>query len=276
MKLLTLYVFLVFSFVLCGQTKIKSFYFDNDQSVPTEYSKNQLQAFKKSFDAKEFTILEIYSYTDSAGTMQHNDSLAKKRLKYVTNFLGVETGSKVLLKPYGLDRKYDVTNYKSWRRVDIYYSYEIKTMDSASISDELADTSLISDNKQIQEYVKDENELLDDKMDFSLPFILNIEFVEGTAKIEKESYPEIKKLAEYLNSNPNVKILIRGHVCCGNNMRISKNRARSIYRKLIKLGISEERLDFVGISNKEPLVFPEKTNADRQRNRRVDIKFIEY
>lgn len=266
---------MVFSFALFGQTKIKSFYFDNDQSVPTEYSKNQLQAFKKSFDAKEFIILEIYSYTDSAGTLQHNDSLAKRRLKYVTDYLGVETNSKVLLKPYGLDRKYDVTNYKSWRRVDIYFSFEVKNSDSAGISDQVTDSSLISNNK-VQEIVNDKIELLDEKMDLTLPYILNIEFVEGTSKIEKESYPEIKKLADYLHSNPSVKILIRGHVCCGNNMRISKNRARSIYNKLIKLGIDKNRLDYVGISNKEPLVFPEKTNEDRQRNRRVDIKFIEY
>lgn len=272
-KLLTLYICLVFPFVFFGQTKIKSFYFDNDQSVPTEYSKNQLQAFKKSFDAKEFIILEIYSYTDSAGTLQHNDSLAKKRLKYVTNYLGVESNSTVLLKPYGLDRKYDVTNYKSWRRVDIYYSYDLKPSDSATITEEFIDST---SNPIINEGINENIGINDEKMDFSVPYILNIEFVEGTSRIEKESYSEITKLVDYLQSNPSVKILIRGHVCCGNNMRISKNRARAIYRKLIKMGISEDRLDFVGISNKEPLVFPEKTNADRQRNRRVDIKFVEF
>jgi outer membrane protein OmpA-like peptidoglycan-associated protein len=272
-KLLTFYISLIFPFLFFGQTKIKSFYFDTDQSVPTEYSKNQLLIFKRSFDNKEFKILEIYSYTDSIGSVQYNDTLAKKRLKYVTNFLEVESNSTVLMKPYGLDRKYDVTNYKSWRRVDIYYSYEIKTMDSAAISSDPVDTAA---TKIKDEGINENIELQDEEMDFSVPYILNIEFIEGTARIEKESYPELSKMVDYLNSNPSVKILIRGHVCCGNNLRISKNRARAIYRKLIKMGISDERLDYIGISNKEPLVFPEKTNADRQRNRRVDIKFIEF
>jgi outer membrane protein OmpA-like peptidoglycan-associated protein len=55
-------------------------------------------------------------------------------------------------------------------------------------------------------------------------------------------------------------------------MRISKSRARSVYNELVHLGIDKSRLDYVGMSNTEPLVFPEKTNADRQRNRRVDVK----
>jgi len=120
--------------------------------------------------------------------LQHNDSLAKKRLKYVTSFLGVESGSTVLLKPYGLDRKYDVTNYKSWRRVDIYYSYDLKPSDSASISDQLVDSTA---NTIKEESVNENIGLQDEKMDFSVPYILNIEFVEGTSRIENESYSEI-------------------------------------------------------------------------------------
>jgi flagellar motor protein MotB len=56
-------------------------------------------------------------------------------------------------------------------------------------------------------------------------------------------------------------------------MRISKARAKAVYHELIKQGVEKDRLDYVGMSNTEPLVFPEKTNADRQRNRRVDVKF---
>jgi outer membrane protein OmpA-like peptidoglycan-associated protein len=88
-----------------------------------------------------------------------------------------------------------------------------------------------------------------------------------------QSHAEVRKLYEYLLVNPTVQVLVRGHVCCGNNMRISKRRAKSVYTELKRLGISKDRLDFVGLSNKEPLVFPEKTNADRQRNRRVDVVF---
>lgn len=266
-------VFILLPVLIVGQTKIKSFYFDNDKSIPTPYSQNQLALFKQSFNKGEISIFEIYSYTDSIGSSQYNDSLAKKRLNYVTNFLGIQSNSAVQLKPYGLVRKYDVSDYKSWRRVDIYYSLTPKPT--------LSDSNQLVNKEQKQniptpELIKPterplspiENSIKEDK-----PYVLNIEFIEGTAKMEIQSHSEIKKLFDYLIANPTVKVIVRGHVCCGNNMRISKSRARAVYRELVKLGIPKERLDYVGMSNSDPLVFPEKTNADRQRNRRVDVKF---
>lgn len=266
-------VFILLPVLIVGQTKIKSFYFDNDKSIPTPYSQNQLALFKQSFNKGEISIFEIYSYTDSIGSSQYNDSLAKKRLNYVTNFLGIQSNSAVQLKPYGLVRKYDVSDYKSWRRVDIYYSLTPKPT--------LSDSNQLVNKEQKQniptpELIKPterplspiENSIKEDK-----PYVLNIEFIEGTAKMEIQSHSEIKKLFDYLIANPTVKVIVRGHVCCGNNMRISKSRARAVYRELVKLGIPKERLDYVGMSNSDALVFPEKTNADRQRNRRVDVKF---
>jgi flagellar motor protein MotB len=50
-------------------------------------------------------------------------------------------------------------------------------------------------------------------------------------------------------------------------------RAKTVYKRLIQLGVKKNRLSFVGRSNLEPIIFPEKTNADRQKNRRVDVKF---
>lgn len=259
-----------------SQTKIKSFYFETDQSVPTPYSQKQLELFKRSYNKGEITIYEIYSYTDSVGTTQYNDSLAKKRLRYVSTFLGLGNNTNVLLKPYGMTRKYDLKDYKSWRRVDIYYRISQK-------SDKGEDTleSVIEENdiqNPIPDYtfedsIKNKVDPIKQSMESDIPYILNIGFIEGKSKIDDESYDEIKKLYNYLVDHPNKNILIRGHVCCGNNMRISKNRAKAVYRELKKMGIEEDRLDYIGLSNREPLVYPEKTNADRQRNRRVDVKF---
>jgi flagellar motor protein MotB len=182
-KLIIFTSLLAFPIVIFSQTKIKSFYFDNNQSTPTSNSKKQLDLVKieKSLDKK----------------------------------------IKIEEKP------------------------------------------LLILNNPIETALED-----------SLPFILNISFIEGTTKIESKSFVEIKKLADYLNSNQNTyTILIRGHVCCGKNMRISRNRAKAVYEELLKLGVEKSRLAYIGMSNKEPLVYPEKTNADRQKNRRVDIIF---
>lgn len=281
MKKVLLYIlFIVFPFVASAQTKIKSFYFENEKSIPTPYSQNQLGLFKQSFNRGEITILEIYSYTDSVGSVSYNDSLAKRRLDYVSNFLGVVSNSNVKLKPYGLDRKYDVKNYKSWRRVDIYYAIGGKSpvlkQDTITEVIEEKEQEIIEEIEEIVEEKMDtaNQDLIDASFRASLPYIMNIEFIEGTAKIEPASFSEIKKMYDYLSTHKAVNILIRGHVCCGNNMRISKNRAKSVYKELLKMGLDKNRLDYVGMSNKEPLVFPEKTNEDRQRNRRVDVQFI--
>jgi outer membrane protein OmpA-like peptidoglycan-associated protein len=283
---LLLYTLLIFTPLLGGtQTKIKSFYFENDQSVPTPYSQNQLKLFKSSFKRGEVYILEIYSYTDSIGSVAYNDSLARKRLNYVSNYLGVTQASTVQLKPYGLVRKYDVKDYKSWRRVDIYYSYSPPTIKNVQLvndsvkteSFEEAELEVSIDTIEIADTLREEKVPAADTLPFysenSVPYILNVEFFEGTAKMDIKSEGEVKEFAEFLKEHSNLSVQIRGHVCCGNNMRISKHRARAVYHELIKQGIDKNRLDYVGMSNKEPLVFPEKTNADRQRNRRVDVKF---
>ena len=269
------------------QTSIKSFYFENNESVPTPYSQNQLKILKTSFQRGEIYILEIYAYTDSVGSTEYNDSLAKKRLAYVTNFMGITNSTDVRLKPYGLVRKYDVKDYKNWRRVDIYYSTHPISKPDTTSNDKIAenvaavpDTNVTSEKESVvKQPITEENngmsltDSLDQYTNGDLAYILNIEFIEGTAKMDVKSEAEVKEFAQFLKDHPNLSILIRGHVCCGNNMRISKARARAVYHELIKQGIDKDRLDYVGMSNNEPLVFPEKTNADRQRNRRVDVKF---
>lgn len=273
MKKILLYIAVLFlPFLFFGQTKIKSFYFENDQSIPTPYSTNQLHQFKQSLKKGEINILEVYSYTDSIGSPQYNDTLAKKRLNYTANYLGLQYNSSVQLKSYGIDRRYDIVNHKNWRRVDIYYAQGLPPIANDSLLTQTIDslnetTDIIAEittetiiNEPIEEIVY-------------VPYILNVEFLGGTARMELSSFSEVKKLAEYLKEHPEKIIVIRGHVCCGNNIRISRHRARTVYRELIKSGIEKSRLDFVGMSNNEPLVFPEETAADRQRNRRVDVQF---
>lgn len=270
-KVLLNIIFIFVSFLFFGQTKIISFYFENDQIIPTAYSRNQLMLFKQSLKKGDLTILEICSYTDSIGSNQYNDSLAKKRLAFTTIFLEITHNSYVKLQPYGLNRKYDVKNFKNWRRVDIYYvlgQVKIKNDIPKTTVEKIDPVQKTTINDTILEIIESKEIVVEEK-----PSILNVEFVEGTAKMELKSYSEVDKLAGYLKSHPEESILICGHVCCGKNMRISRNRAKEVYKQLIKQGIPKERLDFKGMSNKEPLAFPEKTPEDRQRNRRVDVKF---
>lgn len=56
-------------------------------------------------------------------------------------------------------------------------------------------------------------------------------------------------------------------------MKLSKQRAKIVYKELVKRGVTKKRLKYQGYSNNLPLVTPEKTEIDRRKNRRVDIIF---
>lgn len=267
--------FIVYSltFFICflgnAQTSIKSFYFERSQSVPTVYSQNQLMLFKDKVAKNEFIIEKVYAYTDSIGSSRYNDSLAKKRLEYVSTNLGIQNMSSIPKVAQGLSRVYDAQSFLNWRRVDVYYQ-QLKPL---VIETQEIDTTELN-LSEIKSQVLDTNhqEILT-SLDNATPYILNVEFFEGTADLDEKSLNEIRNLADFLTENATASIIIRGHVCCGKNMRMSKKRAKTVYKELIKLGISKTRLDYIGMSNKEPLVTPELSDSDRQRNRRVDIKF---
>ena len=66
---------------------------------------------------------------------------------------------------------------------------------------------------------------------------------------------------------------VRGHFFCADNLKLSKKRAKYVYQELIKRGINQDRLRYQGFSNTLLLVNPERTEADRTKNKRVDIIF---
>lgn len=271
MKFLLLYclLFLVSSSTF-GQATIKSFYFERDQVVPTIYSQNQLVLFKEKLTNNDLQIIKVYAYTDSVGSAKYNDSLAKKRLEFVVNAIGIQNQSEIPKVAYGLNRVYDAQSFLNWRRVDIYYQLN-KTIEVDSVKTDTTIPELSPIEVEPVDTAK--NEILS-SLDNAIPYILNIEFFEGTANLDQKSNDEIGELVDFLKANENVSIIIRGHVCCGKNMRMSKKRAKTVYKAIVDLGISKKRLSYKGMSNNEPLVFPELSDADRQRNRRVDVQFI--
>jgi outer membrane protein OmpA-like peptidoglycan-associated protein len=277
-----LFLILSVSVNALSQTKVKSFYFVTNQVEPTLYSQNQFAFFKASFVKGDIQIQEINAFTDSTESRKSNDSLALKRLNYFANQLSLIPS--INQKTYALDRPYVLESSINHRRVDIFYTIskqakirlgEIAVTENGQIEpmsgiDTISNEHLIND----PEIVLPSNIIgFENSLRSLTPLVLDIQFVEGKSKLMESSQKEVKKLADYLKENPKVKAQIRGHVCCGNNMAISKMRAKTVYKRLIKLGVKKDRLSYVGKSNLEPIVFPEKTNADRQKNRRVDVKF---
>lgn len=116
----------------------------------------------------------------------------------------------------------------------------------------------------------------------------HLNFYGGRHILLPESIPILKEIEEKLKSYPEVRIEIRGHVCCMGDMpqndgldldtkeyKLSLNRAKNIYEYLVRQGIDSSRLEYRGFGYTMPLYSPEKTKEQETQNRRVELKILE-
>ncbi len=93
----------------------------------------------------------------------------------------------------------------------------------------------------------------------------NILFYKGRSTMLEESEPLLERVAEILQARKDIEFEIHGHVCCINpyyedaynrdtrKNHLSKDRARSIYKKLMRRGISSDRMKYIGFGRSKPL-----------------------
>lgn len=110
------------------------------------------------------------------------------------------------------------------------------------------------------------------------PVILkNVFFETGSAELRPESTAELNRLKELLEENPGLKIRINGHTdevgSEKDNQALSENRAKAVYDYLARQGISEERLQYKGFGESEPIATNE-TAEGRQMNRRTEFEVV--
>jgi len=104
---------------------------------------------------------------------------------------------------------------------------------------------------------------------------LYINFDFNKAYVKKIYYPQIKKVAEVLKSNPKLKIEIDGYTdnigSASYNKKLSLKRAEAVKNILVNVyGISPDRIVVKGFGEEYPLV-PNTTSTNRALNRRVEI-----
>jgi outer membrane protein OmpA-like peptidoglycan-associated protein len=108
--------------------------------------------------------------------------------------------------------------------------------------------------------------------------LYNIYFETDSFRILPESEPELVKLAGFLETNSSLRVEIQGHTDntgdSEHNLKLSKNRARSVTDYLINYGIEKKRLDWAGFGEDKP-VADNNTEEGKRMNRRTTIKIIE-
>ena len=106
-------------------------------------------------------------------------------------------------------------------------------------------------------------------------FVLkNILFESGTADLREVSIIEITKLEEILKTNAELELKIIGHTDDvgkdADNLILSQERARSVKRALVELGVNEARISTEGKGESRP-VADNDTEKGRLTNRRTEF-----
>ncbi|MEE2931615.1 MAG: OmpA family protein [Bacteroidota bacterium] len=105
----------------------------------------------------------------------------------------------------------------------------------------------------------------------------NVHFENNSFTLDTVSFSELDELSNFLRKNKLMKINIEGHTdnVGGDieNLRLSNNRARSVYNYLINNGISDERLNYKGFGEKRPITTNE-TEQGRAKNRRTSFVIL--
>jgi len=96
----------------------------------------------------------------------------------------------------------------------------------------------------------------------------------GQATLKPASQVSVAKLAGILMVFPHMNLSIEGYTdstgSLETNMKLSNDRARAVYEFLLGQGIDGSRMKYKGFGPENP-VAPNDTEADRAKNRRVEI-----
>ncbi len=238
-------------------------FFDFNQSKINADSQLKLDNWIRN--SKEVHVLRIYGYCDWKGNNQYNDSLSLKRVEVVHGLVekaGIPIADNYEEKGFGENFEQSLVQSEN-RKVIVYFEKQkVKASalipnDSQQTLTEIAKTAKIGDIIKLQ----------------------MIHFRNRSAFIIADSKPALYELLCMLEEHPNLKIEIQGHICCQlaeDIENISTSRARAVYTFLVQNKINRKRLSYVGFGIQKPIhPIPEKTEAEAEENRRVEIRIVE-
>ena len=269
-------------------------YFDFNDAQLNELNQKKLYDYYSSFDYKNYLLnkIVVVGHTDQIGSNNYNYSLSLKRANSVAEFLvSLNVSREFILPLVGngetqlISSSIDENSRSQNRRVEIITHYQKLIPQQIIIerkkdADKAVDTMLKESPKseKLADKLKDSLLKIGDKIE--LPFIL---FYGGLPQFLNISYPYLDELVETLQQNPIIEVEVQGHVCCTNERdgidnstgkkNLSSTRAQAVYDYLIGHGINKNRMRHKGYGHQFPITL-ERTEAERTRNRRVEIKIL--
>lgn len=258
MKLISCIVFSFISSVFYAQ-KTFTVYFETDSH---QLSLSELKRLDENFSGKQVHVFSVTGFCDDRATNEHNDTLAENRAKFVGNLLKKivnASGYKVISKGENFTQNKDLSKN---RKVEILYQDKIVNQVQVETLNKNELTTEIKDSK------------IGDKL-----ILKNLNFLDRTDILYNESKPIRQELLQALKNNPNLKIEIRGHICCApgkDKEEIALKRCVATYNYLVSNGIDKTRLSYKSFDSTMPIYkIPEKNEEERKANRRVEILILD-
>ncbi|WP_294304199.1 OmpA family protein [uncultured Chryseobacterium sp.] len=270
MRILILLIFLCLNF---KAQMLTSVYFDYNSAELSLDSQKKLDSLSRLNKKLKF---RIFGNCDISGSSDYNKKLSESRAGAVGAYLQKKIGGNIELQSLtGLGKEKQINDNsteelrKKNRRVDIFID---RVMVSGEIRSGKAYASFFS--KRVSEMkVRDT---------FSLP---NVNFVGGRHVWLSKANPVLAQLAGILKSNPSLEVELQGHICCDydnfdgqdldlKTFNLSFTRANAIKEFLEQQGITPSRIKATGQGHLNPVVYPERTEDDFSKNRRVEIVLL--
>ena len=223
--------------------------------------------------------LIVLGYADYVGDNVYNDKLSATRAKNVQDYLittGFDLNDIKICIGKGKINRTNISGkdgYEPDRKVEIIIDHAAQ---------EGSKESRIAAAKK-----KDSTLIRTSAIKVNAVYPLNILFENGSSFVLPKSTVQLQLLYNFMVKNPTVRIQVEGHICClggpgskgdGEDANgggpLSWNRAKFIYKYLLDHGIKAERVQYKGFGGSRPLINPEVTEEDKEKNRRVEIRIL--
>lgn len=302
-KILTLFILLISVHALAQEQF--SVFFESNKFELNKKEQNKINQWILSNNNNK--IVAIHGFTDEDGTTDSNDTLAQKRVNFIFQIVKDQIKIREDFKTISFGESFKQSEVKAEnRKVTIYYILEKdipRENEILGIKPEVTIEALpnrgVAESSEAKPDIEYPEKLVFEnpngtKSEFKLDrefmkkvgnaktgeklTIENLNFIINTFAVVNESRGKLYELLLVLQSNPNLKIEIQGHLCCMpvDRTDLSTQRAKAIYNFLIKNEVYRARLSYKGFGSTQPIYpIPEKNEAERAANRRVEILIVE-
>jgi outer membrane protein OmpA-like peptidoglycan-associated protein len=107
----------------------------------------------------------------------------------------------------------------------------------------------------------------------------NIQFEADSARLLPSEKEKITKIAALLERYPDKELLISGHTALAgtpsSRQKLSEERAEAVAKFLVEMGVRSEYSVYTRGFGAEKPIAPNDTEANKSRNRRVEITILE-